>query len=161
MGNSILFYSSLVASWSLGLFIFLLILKHLCVLSCSAVSDSLQFPWTVYHQAPLSMGFSRQEYWSGLPFPPPGDLPDPVIQLRSLVSPALQADSLPAEPLRKSMLSIDSRIIYIFQLQALWQIQELKYLLPLLDLFLYSLKHDFWWRDVVNFNTAQYITFKL
>ena len=41
------------------------------------------------------MGFSRQEYWSGLPFPPPGDLPDPGIKLRS---PALQADSLPSEP---------------------------------------------------------------
>ena len=43
----------------------------------------------------LSMGFSRQEYWSGLPFPPPGDLPDPGIEL---VSPALQEDSLPTEP---------------------------------------------------------------
>ena len=45
--------------------------------------------WTVAHQAPLSMGFSRQEYWSELPFPPPGDLPNPGIELVSLVSPAL------------------------------------------------------------------------
>ena len=45
--------------------------------------------WTVAHQAPLSMGFSRQEYWSGLPFPPPGDLPDPEIQPASFMSPAL------------------------------------------------------------------------
>ena len=52
-------------------------------------------PWTVAHQAPGSMGFSRQEYWSGLPFPSPGDLPDPGIKARS---PALQADSLPSEP---------------------------------------------------------------
>ena len=44
---------------------------------------------TVAHQAPLSMGFSRQEYWSELPFPPPGDLPNPGIELVSLVSPAL------------------------------------------------------------------------
>ena len=44
---------------------------------------------TVAHQAPLSMGFSRQEYWSGLPCPPPGDLPDPGIQSMSLMSPAL------------------------------------------------------------------------
>ena len=51
-------------------------------------------PWTVAHQAPLSMGFSRQEYWSGLPFPSPGDLPDPGIEPRS---PALQADALPSE----------------------------------------------------------------
>ena len=52
-------------------------------------------PWTVAHQAPPSMGFSRQEYWSGSPFPSPGDLPDPGIELRS---PALQADVLPSEP---------------------------------------------------------------
>ena len=52
-------------------------------------------PWTVAHKAPPSMGFSRQEYWSGLPFPSPGDLPDPGIEPRSL---ALQADALTAEP---------------------------------------------------------------
>ena len=52
-------------------------------------------PWTVAHQAPLSMGFSRQEYWSGLPFPSPGDLPDPGIEPRS---PTLQADALTSEP---------------------------------------------------------------
>ena len=51
-------------------------------------------PWTVAHQAPLSMEFSRQENWSGLPFPSPGDLPDPGIEP---ASPALQADSLPTE----------------------------------------------------------------
>ena len=45
--------------------------------------------WTVAHQAPLSMGFSRQEYWSGLSHPPPGDLPDPGIKPVSLMSPAL------------------------------------------------------------------------
>ena len=52
-------------------------------------------PWTVAHQAPLSMGFSRQESWSGLPFPSPGDLSNPGIEPKS---PTLQADSLPAEP---------------------------------------------------------------
>ena len=51
--------------------------------------DSVQPPWTVANQAPLSMGFSRQGYWSGLPCPPPGDLPDPQTELTSLVSPAL------------------------------------------------------------------------
>ena len=49
-------------------------------------------PWTVVCKAPLSMGFSRQEYWSGLPCPPPGDLPDPGIEPASLASPALQVD---------------------------------------------------------------------
>ena len=52
-------------------------------------------PWTVSYQAPPSMGFSRQECWSGLPFPYPGDFPDPGIELRS---PTLQADALPSEP---------------------------------------------------------------
>ena len=56
-------------------------------------------PWTVACQAPLSMGFSRQEYLSGLPCPPPGDLPNPGIKPRF---PALQADSLPTEPQRNS-----------------------------------------------------------
>ena len=51
-------------------------------------------PWIVAHQASLSLGFPGQEYWSGLLFPPPGDLPDSGIGLVSLVSPALQADSL-------------------------------------------------------------------
>ena len=59
------------------------------------MSDSLWPPWTVAHQAPLSMGFSRQEYWNGLPCPPPGDLPSPRIEPRS---PALKADSLSSEP---------------------------------------------------------------
>ena len=58
----------------------------------TVVSDSFVTPWTVAHQAPLSMGFPRQDYWSGLPFPSPGDLPNPGIEP---VSPALQADSLP------------------------------------------------------------------
>ena len=56
---------------------------------CPALPD----PWTVACQAPLCMGFSRQEYWSGLPFPSPGDLPDPGIEPGS---PALQTDSLPS-----------------------------------------------------------------
>ena len=55
-------------------------------------------PWTVAHQAPLSMGFSRQEQWSGLSFPSPGDLPDLGIKPRS---PALQADALTSEPTGK------------------------------------------------------------
>ena len=58
-----------------------------------AVSDSVT-PWTLAHQAPLSMGFSRQEYWSGLPFPSPGDLPHLGIESGT---PALQADSLLSE----------------------------------------------------------------
>ena len=58
-------------------------------------------PWAVACKAPLSMGFSRQEHWSGLPFPSPGDLPEPEIEPRS---PALQADSLPSEPPGKPLV---------------------------------------------------------
>ena len=64
-------------------------------MSCSVISNPSANLWTVAHQAPLSMEFPRQEYWSGLPFPSPGDLPDPGIEPSSLV---LQADSLLSEP---------------------------------------------------------------
>ena len=57
------------------------------------MSDSV-IPWTVANQTPLSMGFSKQEYWSGLPFPPPGGPPDPGIKFTSPTAPGLQADSL-------------------------------------------------------------------
>ena len=57
-------------------------------------------PQMAAHQVPPSLGFSRQEHWSGLPFPSPGDLPDPGIEPRS---PALQADALPSEPPGKSI----------------------------------------------------------
>ena len=68
---------------------------YMCVCACSIVSDSAT-PWTIALQVSLSMRFPRQEYWSGLPFPPPGDLPDPGIKPWS---PALWADSLSSEPL--------------------------------------------------------------
>ena len=59
------------------------------------MSESLATPWTVVHQASPTMGFPRQEYWSELSFPFPGDIPDPGIKPQS---PALQADSLLSEP---------------------------------------------------------------
>ena len=74
------------------------------MLSSPVVSDSVT-SWTVAHQAPLSMGFFRQEYWSGLPFPPPDDLPDPGIKPTFLASPALQVDSLPLSPPGKPLKS--------------------------------------------------------
>ena len=70
-------------------------------ISHSVMSNSAM-PWTEAYQAPVSMEFSRQEYWRGLPFPSPGDLPDPGIKPRSL---ALQADSLPSEPQGKPQMS--------------------------------------------------------
>ena len=78
-----------------------LLLVHLSEVKSLSHIRLFATPWTVAHQAPLSMGFSRQEYWSGLPFPSPGDLPNPGIEPRS---PTLQADSLPSEPPGKPLM---------------------------------------------------------
>ena len=61
----------------------------MCVLSCFSRVRLFTTLWTIAHKAPLSMGFSRQEYWSELPFPPPGDLPNPGIEPGSFMSPSL------------------------------------------------------------------------
>ena len=63
-----------------------MLLLCVCMLSCVRFFEA---PWTVACQAPLPMEFSRQEHWSGLPFPSPGDLPDPGIESASLASPTL------------------------------------------------------------------------
>ena len=76
---------SLRSSWVYTLLLF----------SCQVLSDSFATPWTVAHQAPLSMGFPSQEYWSGLPFPSPGDLPDLGIKP---MSPALAGRFFTTEP---------------------------------------------------------------
>ena len=95
-------------------------------------------PWTIAHQAPLSMGFSRQECWSGLPFPSSGDLPGPGIKPPS---PALQADASPSEPPGKSLLyTWDSwkSVRVVFPMSSYWIILGL--LLEFSDLhFLYLL----------------------
>ena len=78
-------------------------------------------PWTVAHQAPLSQGFPRQEYCSGLPCPPPGDLPNPGIQLRSAT---WQADSLPSDPSGKPK---NTGVRSPSLLQRIFLIQELNW----------------------------------
>ena len=76
-----------------------IILKFLCIKKKTVKSLSrvqlFATPWTIAYQTPPSMGFSRQEYWSGVPLPPPADLPDPGIEPRCAT---LQADALPSEP---------------------------------------------------------------
>ena len=72
-----------------------------CMLSCLSRVQLFATPWTVACQASPSMGFSRQEYWSGLPFPSPGDLPHLGIEPRS---PALQADALTSEPIQINVM---------------------------------------------------------
>ena len=89
---------------------------------CSVVSDSASL-WTVAHQAPLSMEFFRQEHWSVLPFPPPGDLPNPGAEPGSLVSPAFAGDVFtpvpPAiiEPSADLKRETDSKIVLSSMLQ--------------------------------------------
>ena len=68
-------------------------------------------PWTVTHQAPPSMKFSRWEYWSGLPFPYPGDVPNPVIEHRS---PSVHVDSLPSEQPAKPIKSPDCYLLLTY-----------------------------------------------
>ena len=100
--------------------------KHVCATFCGENSldellsecvhaQSLQLCltatlWTVACQAPLSVGFSRQEYWNGLPCPPPGTLPDPGVEPGSPAPPALQADSSPTElPGKQTSVSCDAK----------------------------------------------------
>ena len=92
-GLSQLFHSPLSLS-SRGSLV-LWCITYNCGCLVGKLCPTLATPWTVVFQAPLSMGFSRQEYWSGLPFPSPGDLLDPGTEPGS---PALQADALPSEP---------------------------------------------------------------
>ena len=75
--------------------------SRIVIFGCSVVSNSSVTPMSVVCQPPVSMGFPRQEYWSGLPFPTPGDLPNPGSEPAFPVSAALQVGSLPTEPLGK------------------------------------------------------------
>ena len=77
-----------------------LLFSNTCMLSCFSCVQLFATPWTVTFLA-LSMGFPRQEYWSGLPFPPPGDLPHPGIEPTSSVSPVLAGGFSTTEPLGK------------------------------------------------------------
>ena len=92
-------------------------------------------PWTVTHQASLSMGFSRQQYWSGLPFPVPGDRLHPGIEPRS---PALQVDALPSEPPGKPHFFFLIHSIVVFNLLVSYP-----YLLLSHTCFLYYLSSTF------------------
>ena len=93
-------------------------------------------PWAVASQAPLSMGFSRQEYENGLPCPPPGNLPNPGIEPRS---PTLQADSLPSEPPGKSK---NTGVSSLSLLQQIFPTQDSNQGLLCHRWLLYQLSHE-------------------
>ena len=114
-------------------------LTHLHLLHCFCQVNSLSrvqlfaTPWTVAYQAPLSMGFSRQECWSGLPFPSSGDLPDPGIEPGSST---LQADALSSEPPRKPIFTNNFSetyhlVLILFALPAILSILDYSLLLTL------------------------------
>ena len=84
-----------------------------CVLNCFTHIQLFVTLWTIAHQAPLTMGFSRHEYWSGLPCPPPGDQSDPGIKPTSLTSPSLQVDSWSLAPPRKPGIEECFKIVTI------------------------------------------------
>ena len=98
-----IFLTSSKAKWTHNLPVKLFPYSMFLMVCAQSLSHVQLFvtPWTVAHQAPLSMEFSQQEYWSGLPCPSPGHLPNLGIKPRS---PALQADSLPSEPSGKLFL---------------------------------------------------------
>ena len=83
------------------------------------MSECFATPWTVDHQAPLSLGFSRQEYWSRLPFPSPGNLPKPGIKLVSLLSPAFAGRFFTTAPPGKPTLK--QWTCYKGKKKVLWQ----------------------------------------
>ena len=92
--------------------------KHACMISCFSHVRPCATLWTVAHQAPLSMGFSRQEFWNVISCPTPGDLPNPRIKLES---PALQADSLTAEPPGKPSRQITSPLNFS---PFMWKVEK-------------------------------------
>ena len=88
----------------------------LLLFSHQVMSNSLQSPWTVARQTPLSMGFPRQEYWSGLPFPFPGGLPDPVMEPMSPASPALLGRFFTTEsPGKPSIFGVNIKFIVLVE----------------------------------------------
>ena len=101
----------------------ILIINNCFVVAVISLPRGVQLfvtPWTVTHQVSLSMGFPRQEHWSGLPFPSPGDLPNTGIEPRS---PALKTDSLPSEPPGKPIYKEDRRVMnsgYKFSRFSFW-----------------------------------------
>ena len=109
--------------------------KNCLLFSHEVMSDSFATPWMVAHQSPLSMGFSKQECWSGLPFPSPGDLPDPGIEP---VPPALAGGFFTTEPCGKPKLKIKvrkiKRLTRNLSPQLAWQYFWIKFLIIFTEL---------------------------
>ena len=103
------------------------LVKCVCVCVLNQLCFLFATPWTVDHKAPLSMGIFGQEYWSGLPFPIPGDLPNPGIEPTSAVFAALAGGPFTIEPPRKSLELLNTPIIQN-QITPLYAIAEVTHL---------------------------------
>ena len=104
------------------------------LLSCVQFFET---PWTAAHQAPLSMEFSRQKYWSGLPFPPPGDLPDPGIEPGSPASPSPASTFLPTVPPGKCSTQYSVAIPAVLPSETILHIVYWNYISFLVQLFVF------------------------
>ena len=124
MGSSIQAYSSLVSFMVRGIvpLIDFSVCLRACVLSQFSHVQLSTTSWTVVRQAPLSLGFSRQEYWSGLPCPPPENLPDPGIKPTSPASPALAGRLFTTEPPEKPRFVCNTHLrLFCFLFQLPWE----------------------------------------
>ena len=110
-------------------FLVLIIKMHACVLSHFSCVQLFVTIWTVVHQPPLFIWFHKQEYWSGLPCPPPGDLPHPGIKTRSLMSPALAGGFF------TTRANWEVRILKIFILKSSYRLYNNVYILITSDFF--------------------------
>ena len=113
LGKILVLIISMATKWFRFQTLFTASLYTPCLLSHSSRVQLLATLWTVAHQAPLFMGFSRQEYWSRLPCPPPGDLPNKGIEPMSPESPYLQAGSSPTEPPGKPYQLCPNRMYFL------------------------------------------------
>ena len=97
-------------------------ISALCVLSCFSHVQLFAILLTVDCQAPLSVGLSRQGYWSGLPCPPPGDLPDPETEAMSLIPPAMAEGSLPLALSRKPIFILRTgKLLVKLSSEVIWK----------------------------------------
>ena len=112
---------------------------HACLLSCCSVVCDPVTPRTAARQAPLSMGFSRREYWRELPSLSPGNLPDPGVEPMSPASPALKTDSLLSKPPEKPM---NTGVGSLSLLQGIFPTQESNWGLTHCRQILYRLSHE-------------------
>ena len=118
-------YLAAFQDFELSVFFFLIYFGHsINILSCFSHVWLFAVLCTVAHQAPLSIRFSRQKYWSGLPCPPSGDLPDPGIEPVSLVYPALPVGSFPLSHRGSSLVILADLKLWLYNCELLWAMYE-------------------------------------